>query len=156
MSETATQTNGATDMRNSNVSKFFKHLGNFDWNQIPPADYKPTDDSWKGVSRRVFVGETGESPLFHFRYFEVEKGGYTTLEEHDHEHVVFVVRGSGMAIVGCKHLDMSFGDMLYVSPRDPHQFRNDSSDEPFGFICVVNAVRDRPRQASEAFCPICE
>ena len=144
------------DLRNQNVSKFFKHLGSFDWSQVPQADYKPTDDSWKDVSRRVFVGETGESTQFHLRYFEVAPGGYTTLEEHDHEHVVFCIRGRGTAIVGCKHLEMQFGDVLYVSPRDPHQFRNDESQEPFGFLCVVNAVRDRPRQANQAFCPICE
>lgn len=146
----------STELRLQNITKFYKHLGNFDWNQITPADYKPTDDSWKGVSRRVFVGETGESTRFHLRYFEVEKGGFTTLEQHEHEHVVFVVRGSGVAVVGCKELTMSFGDVLYVSPSDPHQFRNDDRDEPFGFLCIVNAERDRPRQADMAFCPICE
>jgi mannose-6-phosphate isomerase-like protein (cupin superfamily) len=145
-----------TEPRLQNITKFFKHLGNFDWNQITPADYKPTDDSWKGVSRRVFVGETGESTRFHLRYFEVEKGGFTTLEQHEHEHVVFVVRGRGLAVVGCKELPMSFGDVLYVSPSDPHQFRNDDGDEPFGFLCIVNAERDRPRLADMAFCPICE
>lgn len=142
-------------LREQNVSKFFRHLGNFDWSHITPADYKPQDDSWKGVSRRVFVGETGESTRFHLRYFEIEKGGYTTLEEHEHEHAVFCVRGRGTAQVGCKSLEMGFGDVLYVSPGDAHQFRNEN-DEPFGFLCVVNAERDRPRLANAGFCPICE
>jgi quercetin dioxygenase-like cupin family protein len=146
----------STELRTRNVSKFFRHNGQFDWNQITPADYKPSDDSWKGVTRRVFVGETGESPHFHLRYFEVEAGGYTTLEQHEHEHVVTVLRGSGQAVVGCKEFTLSFGDVLYVSPNDPHQFRNDQGSEPFGFLCVVNAERDRPRQADRAFCPICE
>ena len=146
----------STDLRTRNVSKFYRHDGNFDWKQITPADYKPTDDSWKGVSRRVFVGETGESTQFHVRYFEVEKGGYTTLEQHEHEHVVTVMRGRGLAVVGCKEFEMNFGDVLYVGPNDPHQFRNDDGPEPFGFLCVVNAVRDRPRLADKAFCPICE
>jgi len=145
-----------TDLRTQNVTKFFRHLGDFDWNHIQLADYKPSDDSWKGVTRRVFVGETGESPKFHLRYFEVEKGGYTTLEQHLHEHVVFVVRGQGTALVGCKEFEMKFGDVLYVSPDDPHQFRNDNHDEPFGFLCIVNAERVRPRLANAAFCPICE
>lgn len=137
-----------------NISKFFKHLGNFDWNHIKMADYKPTDESWKGVSRRVFVGETGESPLFHFRYFEIEKGGYTTLEKHQHEHVVFCVRGEGLAQVGCETMEMSFGDVLYVAPSDPHQLRNEK-EEPFGFLCVVNAERDRPVPTEGDYCPIC-
>lgn len=146
----------SSELRTRNVSKFFRHLGDFEWNHIEPADYKPGDDSWKGVSRRVFVGETGESPRFHLRYFEVEPGGYTTLEQHEHEHVVTVLRGCGVAVVGCKEFAMAFGDVLYVSPNDAHQFRNDDGPEPFGFLCVVNAERDRPRLADKAFCPICE
>ena len=141
------------DLSSANVSKFFRHLGNFEWNHIQQADYKPTDDSWAGVSRRVFVGETGESPQFHFRYFEVEKGGYTTLEQHQHEHCVFCLRGRGQAIVGSKTLEMQFGDVLYVAPDDPHQFLNKTGDEPFGFLCIVNAERDRPRRVERDFCP---
>ncbi len=144
------------DLRHQNVSKFFSHLGDFDWSNVELADYKPQDDSWKGVSRRVFVGETGESTQFHLRYFEVEKGGYTTLEQHLHEHVVFCVRGEGEVVLGCREMTMRFGDVVYVAPDDPHQFRNDDSDEPFGFLCIVNAERDRPRAAEANFCPICE
>lgn len=143
-------------LRHANVSKLFRHLGNFEWSHIEPADYKPTDDSWQGVTRRVFVGETGESPQFHLRYFEVEKGGYTTLEQHLHEHCVVCIRGQGEVVVGCRIMKLGFGDVLYVAPDDPHQFRNDEHDEPFGFLCIVNAERDRPRGAEQSFCPICE
>lgn len=145
-----------TDLRQQNVTKFFRHLGNFEWNHIATADYKPSDDSWKGVTRRVFVGETGESTQFHMRYFEIEKSGYTTLEHHEHEHAVVVLRGQGTALVGCKEFELKFGDVLYVSPNDPHQFRNDNQEEPFGILCVVNSIRDRPQLADQAFCPICE
>ena len=147
-------------LRQTNVSKLFRFLGRetgrFDWKHVPVANYKPEDDSWRGVSRRVFVGETGESPAFHLRYFEIERGGYTTLEQHEHEHAVMVVRGRGQALIGCETRELGFGDVEYVSPNDAHQFRNDHGDEPFGFVCVVNAVRDRPRQAAAGFCRICE
>ena len=148
------------DLRQANVSKLFRFLGNegrdFDWAHVPIADYKPTDDSWRGVTRRVFVGETGESPLFHLRYFEIERGGYTTLEAHDHEHAVFVVRGGGQILIGTETRAVGFGDVVYIAPGDPHQFRNDDVSEPFGFLCVVNAERDRPQGAAGRFCPICE
>lgn len=144
------------DLRHTNVSKLFRHRGGFEWNRVSPADYKPADDSWKGVTRRVFVGETGESAAFHVRYFEIEPGGYTTLEHHRHEHCVVVLRGRGQAVVGCRTLELGFGDVLYVAPEDPHQFRNDGGPEPFGFLCVVNAERDRPRETGQAWCPICE
>lgn len=126
-----------------NISKFFRHLGGFDWNHITPVQYKDDEGSWKGVSRRVFTGESGESPNFHVRYFEIAKYGYSTLEHHQHEHVVVVMRGTGHAIIGESRLELSFGDVLYVAPNEVHQFSN-GKDEPFGFLCIVNSDRDRP------------
>ncbi|MDX1630719.1 MAG: cupin domain-containing protein [Thermoanaerobaculia bacterium] len=146
-------------LRNANVSKIFRlsdQEGEFDWSRVPIADYKPEDDSWWGVTRRVFVGETGESPRFHVRYFEIQPGGYTTLEQHSHEHVVFVLRGEGQVQLGRETRKLSFGDLVYVAPEDPHQFRNDDGVEPFGFLCIVNADRDRPRKAGAEHCSICE
>ena len=137
-------TNDPDTLSKDNVSKFFQHQGDFNWNHIDVKNYKSEGQSWKGVSRRVFTGETGESPNFHLRYFEIEQNGYSTLEQHEHEHVVVVMRGQGHAIVGDKRLQLGFGDVLYVSPNEVHQLSN-SHEEPFGFLCVVNAVRDRPR-----------
>ena len=46
---------------------------------------------------------------------------------------------------GCYVYRVGFGDVIYVAPNDPHQFRNpDDTTEPFGFLCFVNAERDRP------------
>lgn len=147
-------------LREANVSKLFRFMGGdgakFDWSHVPIADYKPEDDSWHGVTRRVFIGETGESPLFHLRYFEIERDGYTTLEQHQHEHVIVTIRGRGQVVIGCETRQVGFGDVVYIAPDDPHQFRNDEHDEPFGFLCVVNAERDRPRGADVRFCAICE
>ena len=41
---------------------------------------------------------------------------------------------------------------------DPHQFLNpEDAAEPFGFVCIVNAERDRPQAADGAgACFICE
>ena len=139
----------------SNVSKLFRHLGNFDWNHVQPTEYKTDDGSFQGVSRRVFVGESGESPLFHTRYFEVAEGGYTTLEQHLHEHVVVVMRGHGVALVGERRVALAFGDVLYVAPDDVHQLSN-SGSEPFGFLCIVNAERDRPRPVHPDWSSACE
>ena len=155
-----TDTSTVADLRYANVSKLFRFLrsktGSFDWEHVPIADYKPQDDSWRGVTRRVFVGETGESPRFHLRYFEIERGGYTTLEEHQHEHAIFVARGRGQVVLGDETRDVRFGDVVYVAPGDSHQFRNNNDDEPFGFLCVVNAERDRPQASDGRACAICE
>lgn len=137
-----------------NVSKFFRFLGNFDWNLVSPTDYKSSGETWKGVTRRVFVGESGESPEFHLRYMEVEPDGYTSLERHQHEHAVVCMRGRGRVLAGDQWLEMGFGDVIYIAPGVPHQFKHDGPKEPFGFLCIVNAKRDRPQICQPASHPL--
>lgn len=130
----------------------------FAWPAIDVEAYKETTESWRGVTRRELVGKRGESPLFQVRYFEIAPGGYSTLEKHRHEHVVVAQRGRGEVQFGRMIYRLEVGDVVYVAPDDPHQFRNpDDADEPFGFLCIVNAERDRP-EPSEGLgaCFICE
>jgi ribulose-bisphosphate carboxylase large chain len=92
----------------------------------------------------VLVGKAGEGTAFHVRYFEIAPGGFSSLEEHGHEHAVVVLRGRGQVQLGEMVHDLGFGDTVYVAPHEVHQFRNPSPDEPFGFLCMVDAQRDRP------------
>ena len=55
-----------------------------------------------------------------------------------------VLRGRGEVALGGEVHALSFGDTVYVAPHEVHQFRNVSGDEPFGFLCIVDAERDRP------------
>jgi len=140
-----------------NISKVFYSLSKGRWKHIQAESYKKDTSSYQGMSRYELVGKRGESLLFHTRYFEIEKGGFSTYERHDHEHVVMVVRGSGEVKLGCRHLNLAEGDVVYVRPGDGHQFLNRTSDEPFGFICIVNAERDRPVAIDgQESCAICE
>ncbi|HVS03854.1 MAG TPA: cupin domain-containing protein, partial [Thermoanaerobaculia bacterium] len=113
---------------------------------VPARRYKAPDGSWRGVSRHRLAGGAGWPLAFETRYFELEPGGFTSLEEHDHAHCVVVLRGSGSVILGETERAVGAGDVVYVAPRHPHQFRNGGA-EPFGFLCVVDAERDRPRPA---------
>ncbi|MBI3298803.1 MAG: cupin domain-containing protein [Elusimicrobia bacterium] len=141
-----------------NHSKVIRFLEGFQWKDVIKEDYKADSDSWKGITRRELAGKRGESVKFHVRYFEIEPGGYSTLEKHEHEHVVIPMRGTGEAQAGCYIWKVSFGDVVYVSPSEPHQFRcPDDAKEPFGFLCVVNAERDRPQAVDGlGVCHICE
>ena len=103
------------------------------------------------------MGKRGESPRFHVRYFEIAPGGFTTYEKHQHEHVVMPLRGMGEAHIGGDVHPVGPGDVIYVAPGDPHQFRaRKGSAEPFGFLCVVNAERDRPEPLDGlGVCDVC-
>ncbi len=141
-----------------NHSKLIKHNGDHTWKDVPLEPYKETTELWKGITRRELIGKRGETTKFHLRYFEIKPGGFSTLEKHEHEHAVVVTRGKGEVQFGCYIYRVGFGDVIYVSPSDPHQFRNpEGADEPFGFLCVVNAERDRPESVDGGgVCHICE
>jgi len=128
----------------ANRSRLYKHRGGFSWNGIKTEKYKPRGGDWADIIRRVIIGSHAESARFHLRYFEIEPGGYSSFEKHRHEHVVICVRGKGKVLVNKKIHTMDFLDTLYISPDVPHQLRN-TYKKPFGFFCIVNAKRDKPK-----------
>jgi ribulose-bisphosphate carboxylase large chain len=116
----------------------------FRWDGVPVAEYKQSSEHWAGIARMLLVGGRGEQTAFHVRYFEIAPGGFSSLEEHAHEHAVVVLRGRGRVRLPDGEHELSFGDTVYVAPHDRHQFRNPSATEPFGFLCIVDAQRDTP------------
>jgi ribulose-bisphosphate carboxylase large chain len=130
--------------------RLHRHRGGCSWSGIRKEQYKACDDTWSDVIRRnLVVGLKGEKTAFHLRYFEIAPGGRTTLERHRHEHVVVGLKGKGRCQVGRRKMDLGFLDTLYIEPHVPHQLSN-PFDEPFGFFCMVDARRDRPRPLREA------
>ena len=106
---------------------------------------KWTVEVLKDAVRVELIGKRGESTNFHVRYFEVAPGGWTTLEHHQHEHVVVIVLGSGYIQLGSEAYAMHVGDVGYTAPGDIHQLRcTEEATDNFGFICIVSAERDRP------------
>jgi quercetin dioxygenase-like cupin family protein len=125
-------------------SRVLRNQGDFCWPGVPAAEYKLSAEHHRGVTRMGLVGDAGEATAFHLRYFEIAPGGYSSLEHHQHEHAVVVMRGRGVVQLGDTVHEIGFGDTVYVAPHEVHQFRNTSAKEPFGFLCIVDAVRDRP------------
>ena len=125
------------------ASRVLRWQPGFRWDGAPAGAYKAAADHWCGVARTSLAGERGEQTAFHVRYFEIAPGGFSSLEQHRHEHVVVVLRGHGQVRLGDDVYPLGFGDVVYVAPDEAHQFRN-SGGEPFGFLCVVDARRDTP------------
>ena len=114
---------------------------------------------WQGVDVRAYKHEHERAAPFRdvtrqvlfddpalacqLRYFEVAPGGHTTLERHAHVHAVMIVRGRGECLVGDRVYAIAERDLVTVPSRTWHQFRADA-DASLGFICMVNAERDRP------------
>lgn len=134
----------STKKSEDNKSRIIRHRGAFKWTSVKTDKYKKDGDNWSLVIRRVLTGNRGESAKFHLRYFEIAPGGYSSFERHKHEHVVVCIRGRGKVILDNKRYSVSYLDVVYISPNTTHQLIN-PYDEPFGFFCIVNAKRDKPR-----------
>jgi quercetin dioxygenase-like cupin family protein len=119
-----------------------RYEGQFDWQGISLSHYPP-ERKMKGVSVRWLIGPAEKAPNFALRYFEIEPGGWTSLDRHAHDHGVVVLRGRGQVLLGQEEHEIAFGDVVYIPPDEVHQFKN-SGEEPLGFLCVIP-----PREASE-------
>ncbi|MBI4345637.1 MAG: cupin domain-containing protein [Elusimicrobia bacterium] len=126
-----------------------KFLG-FRWEAVDLREYTAAGTHFKDVTRQSLLGDAaGEGDLnFITRYFEIQPGGYSTLERHQHPHVVVVLRGRGRVLLGDKSYEIGPYDCVYVSPKVYHQFQA-TGDEPLGFLCTVERIRDRPELPSE-------
>lgn len=116
------------------------------WEGVNTLPYKQDERAlFKSITRQVLFAD----PQLHaeLRYFEIEPGGYSTLERHEHVHAVLILRGHGHCLVGKEVRAVELRDLITVPPLTWHQFRA-SADEPLGFLCMVNAVRDKPQLPS--------
>lgn len=122
----------------------------FRWD-VPVKEYKTEGNGFRAIHRQTLMGEgAGEEHLqFVTRYFEIQPGGYSSLEHHEHQHAVVIVRGSGKVILGDRVEAVSLHDCVHIDAHTIHQFHA-TGDEPLGFLCVVDRDRDRPQIPTEA------
>jgi quercetin dioxygenase-like cupin family protein len=126
----------------------FKHDGNFFWKHVDVLKYKEEGTHFRAITRQILFDGNKDLPG-QLRYFEVAPGGYSTLERHHHEHVVMVIRGAGKALIGADVISLDRFDVVYIPPRAWHQFQP-TTNEPLGFLCLVNVERDKPERPNEA------
>lgn len=129
---------------NSPDTRFRKATpGDFRWDDVALLAYKDEGEApFKSITRQVLFQR--EELGCELRYFEIAPGGYSTLERHEHVHGVMILRGSGDCLVGGEVRRVAERDLVYIPPLTWHQFRA-ANDEPLGFLCMVNALRDKPQ-----------
>ncbi|MEO8971859.1 MAG: cupin domain-containing protein [Ktedonobacteraceae bacterium] len=114
--------------------------GEMRWEAIPVRAYGLENSNADRATRQVLIAVDENSPHFHMRYFAVQPGGHTSLDQHAHDHGVYIVHGQAMLRLGNEEHEVSTGDVIYISGNEIHQFFA-SGNEPFGFLCVVPANR---------------
>jgi mannose-6-phosphate isomerase-like protein (cupin superfamily) len=115
----------------------------FRWDGVEMRPYKEDERAlYKTITRQVLFSDPNMAG--ELRYFEVAPGGYSTLERHEHMHGVLILRGRGHCLVGDEVKPLDTRDLVTIPPMAWHQFRA-SKGEPLGFLCMVDAQRDRPQ-----------
>jgi len=120
------------------ITRFVGDSHTFDWEDVGVESYDSPEVC--GVSVRRLIGPAEGAPHFAVRYFEIRPGGSTSLDRHEHDHGVVVLRGKGEVLLGDELRGISHGDAIYVSPNEVHQFRS-TGQGPLGFLCVIPAQK---------------
>jgi quercetin dioxygenase-like cupin family protein len=135
-----------TTARTATETERATHRGaraDYRWEGVEERPYKEDDRAlFKSITRQVLFSDPelqGE-----LRYFEVAAGGFSTLERHQHMHAVLILRGRGHCLIGGEVKSLETRDLVTVPPLTWHQFRA-SKGEPLGFLCMVDAERDKPQ-----------
>jgi quercetin dioxygenase-like cupin family protein len=116
------------------VGVIHRYKGDFDWQGVRPEGYASKDV--KGASVRWLIGPAEGAAKFALRYFEIQPGGRSSLDQHAHDHGVIVLRGQGTVRLGEEELAIGFGDVIYIPSQEVHQFKT-TGGEPLGFLCIV-------------------
>jgi quercetin dioxygenase-like cupin family protein len=122
--------------------KPIRRFKSFRWEETDLLAYKEEGSApFKAITRQTLFRDPALK--CELRYFEMAPGGYSTLERHQHMHAVLILRGRGEVLVGYKVTKIDTNDLVTIEPWTWHQFRA-APDAPLGFLCMVNAERDKP------------
>jgi quercetin dioxygenase-like cupin family protein len=125
------------------TSRFRAFLEGFRWQGVDQLAYKEEGSApFKAITRQTLFADPKLG--CEWRYFEMQAGGYSTLERHEHMHAVMILRGRGHCLLGNEVREVKAYDLVTIPPMTWHQFKA-TADEPLGFLCMVNAERDRPQ-----------
>jgi quercetin dioxygenase-like cupin family protein len=118
----------------------------FSWDCVGRMPYKEEGAApFKAIARQILFDNPDLA--CELRYFEMAPGGHSTLERHGHVHAVMILRGRGHCLLGNAVHAVKPYDLVTIPPWTWHQFRA-TEGEAFGFLCMVNATRDRPQLPS--------
>ena len=126
----------------------FRPFHDYRWDGVDLLAYKEEGAApFKAITRQILFARPDLG--CELRYFEMAAGGHSTLERHHHVHAVMILRGHGHALVGSEVRPVGPQDLVTIPPLAWHQFRA-SGAEPMGFLCMVNAERDKPQLPTES------
>jgi quercetin dioxygenase-like cupin family protein len=121
------------------IHRFRGEDGGWDWEGVRMVDY---GGGHPGVTVRRFIGHNEGNLNFEMRYFELQPGAHSNLEQHIHEHGVLILRGAGTVRLGTEVFPIGTGDAVFIPAEEIHEFVA-ADNQIMGFMCVVLNTRLR-------------
>ena len=106
---------------------------------VQPIRADEIERATTGVTIRRLISEVDGAGSYTLDIFEVEPNGHSTFHAHAWEHHGYVIRGQGVLVGPAGETPIREGDVLYIPPEEPHQFRN-TGDSPLEMICLLPQV----------------
>jgi quercetin dioxygenase-like cupin family protein len=103
-----------------------------------------------GAKIRWLIAQKDGAPNFALRLFEVDPEGQTPYHEHDWEHEIFCLSGSGMLLTERGDLPFGTDDIIYVDPNMKHAFKNVGKDT-LKFLCIIPHEQPVPKKKINPF-----
>lgn len=103
---------------------------------VEPIRVDEIERATAGVTIRRLISEVDGAGSYTLDIFEVQPGGYSAFHTHAWEPHGYVIRGRGALVGPAGETPPREGDVLYIPPEEPHQFRN-TGDEPLEMICLL-------------------
>ncbi len=106
------------------------------YSQVAPIPVEEIEQATQGLTIRRVISAVDGATNFTMDIFEIGPGCHSEFHVHPWEHEVFVIRGEG--VLGGEGSETPFGpgDVIFISPNEPHQFRN-MGNNTIEFVCLV-------------------
>jgi quercetin dioxygenase-like cupin family protein len=108
---------------------------------IPLQDVEKKEVNMKGAEKawkQMPLSSADDAPVYSYRVFTIEPGGFTPYHNHPYEHMNYIIEGEGALVdIDGNEKPLKGGDFALVHPDEKHQYRNKSGDKPFVMICGV-------------------
>jgi quercetin dioxygenase-like cupin family protein len=101
------------------------------WDSVKVENYVSNN-----ATKQVLIGKQDGAHNFEVRYFTIPPRGFSSLDQHQHDHGVMIMQGKARVMLGEHFEEVNVGDVVYIPGMEKHQFEN-LTDEPFTFLCII-------------------
>lgn len=110
-----------------------RDAGESDWRWLETATHSYTSNN---ATKQVLIGRDDGAANFEMRVFTIPPRGFSSLDEHAHDHGVLILQGEARVMLGDRFEPIAAGDVVYIPGMERHQFEN-VTDAPLVFLCVI-------------------